>query len=287
MRKVKIISFMLGVLAIVILILLQTKVLSFDFIHGNNVLSKNIQSTVTKEVTDEKNEIQFKMPENFTEGIYIKKYPDNFACFKFETPNGIKVIVDPYYMNETVEPNIVTESHQHWDHTDLSMLKGAYKLITTTGEFSENGIEITGFPGKHDKGDNEGTNFIYVFNINGIRIAHFASQGEVPSDEVMKSIGNVDILLIQTMTSSNSALNFEMGLTSSSSKLNLEECKSIIEKLNPKIVIPNHGTRKVGQSLATYLNTTIEYGSTGEILVTKNQLNKIKGVKVIDLDTPK
>lgn len=145
MRKVKIISFILGVFAIVTLILIQTKTISFDFMHWNNVFSKNIQSTVAKDVTDMKNEIQFKMPENFTEGIYIKKYPDNFACFKFETPEGIKVIVDPYNMNETVEPNIVTESHQHWDHTDLSMLKGNYTLITTAGEFSENDIEITRF----------------------------------------------------------------------------------------------------------------------------------------------
>lgn len=109
----------------------------------------------------------------------------------------------------------------------------------------------------------------------------------MPSYEVMKSIGNVDILLIQLMTPSNSTFNFEKGLTSSSSKLNLEECKSIIEKLNPKIVIPNHGTSKVGQDLAKYLNTTIEYGNTGEIVVTKNQLNNIKGIKVIDLDTLK
>jgi hypothetical protein len=277
MHKVKIISFILGVFAIVLLILLQTRVISLDFIYGNNVLSKNIQSTATNEVTQIENKTQSKLLENFTEGIYIKKYPDNLACFEFETPKGTKVIVDPCNMNETVEPNVVTESHQHVDHTDTCMLKGDYKLIKTAGEFSEKDIEITGFPGKHDKGDSEGTNFIYVFNMNGIRIAHFASQGEVPSDEVMKDIGNVDILLIQAIIFPVDSLY--------NTKLHLDECKSIIDKLNPKIVIPEHGTPNFGKDLASYLNATIEYGSTGEIVVTKNQLNNITGVKVIDLET--
>jgi L-ascorbate metabolism protein UlaG (beta-lactamase superfamily) len=214
-------------------------------------------------------------PENFKDGVWIKKYHGNFACFKFETPDGAIVITDPFCMNEIIDPDIVTESHQHEDHTNVSKLTGKYKLLTSTGEYQQNGINVTGFSGKHNKGDTECTNIIFVYKINGINIAHFASQGEYPEDEALEEMGRIDVLLLQGFTNSEYA----------DSKLTLAECEKIILKLHPKIVIPEHGTPGMGDSLAKYLGADIEHSNNGQLVVTRSALEEIETFKIIDLDT--
>jgi hypothetical protein len=250
--------------------------------YFNAGLSKAKQSTATKDKTFSaskpesvvKNEPEEKSLKNFTEGVWIKKYPENYACFKFETPEGIKIITDPYMMDETVKPDIVTESHQHGDHTDVSKLQGTYKLIKEPGSYIEKGIKILGYSGKHNKGDVTGTNNIFVFEINGIKIAHFASQGQLPSDELLGKIGDADVLLIQASIKPEYA----------NSKLNLEETEAIIKMLKPKIVIPEHGSENLGKALATYLDLKVEFVKNGEIVVTRSGLNASKGLRILDLD---
>ena len=109
-----------------------------------------------------------RMPVNFTEGVWIKKYPGGYACFKFETPDEIKIVCDPYYMDEEVSADIVTESHQHVDHVDTSRIIGQFTLLKEPGEYVVEGIHITGIPGKHNKSDTGMTNTIFVFEIDGI-----------------------------------------------------------------------------------------------------------------------
>jgi hypothetical protein len=212
-------------------------------------------------------------PKEFTEGLFIKKYPGNYACFKFETPGGVKIVTDPYNMDETISPDIVTESHQHEDHADTARLSGSYKLITEVGEYSVKGVKIKGFPGEHNKGDNAVTNRIFLFDIEGIKIAHFASQGELPDLETVRKLGNPDILLIQ-------ACKDEIY-----DKLTLSDCAGIIDSLKPKIVIEEHGSAGYGAKLAEYFKLPDEYASNGEIYITKRDLEEIEGFKVLDLDT--
>lgn len=266
MSKIKII---IGTLLILVLffgavLFLTTK---------DEIASTNKQESTVKDEPEEKS------ADDFTERIRIKKYPENYACFKFETPEGIKIIADPYMMNETVEPDIVTESHQHSDHNDVSKLQGDYKLIKETGSYIEKGISITGYSGKHNKGDSTETNIIFVYEINGIKVAHFASQGELPSDDTLEEIGNIDVLLIQASIRPEYA----------NSKLNLEETKTIIDSLKPKIVIPEHGSENLGKALAEYLDLNVEFVKNGEIAVTRSELNALKELRVLvlDIDVPK
>ncbi|PYG87335.1 beta-lactamase family protein [Ruminiclostridium sufflavum DSM 19573] len=238
-------------------------------------IAANGEASLGEQESDVKEEPEEKGLKDFTDGIWIKKYPENYACFKFETPEGIKIVADPYMMDEIVEPDIVTESHQHSDHTDVSKLQGTYKLIKETGEYDEKGIKINGYSGKHNKGDTAETNIIFTYVINGIKIAHFASQGELPSDETLEKIKNADVLLVQASIKPEYA----------NSKMNLEETKHIIDKLNPKIVIPEHGSENLGKALAAYLNLKVEFVKKGEIVVTRSELDASKGLRVLDIDT--
>jgi hypothetical protein len=208
----------------------------------------------------------------FTDGVLIKKYPDNYACFKLESPEGYQIVCDPFNMNETLQPDIVIESHQHADHNDTSSLELPYQLITEPGEYKTDDVIINGYAGKHNKGDKEDTNYIFVIKLKDITIAHFASQGELPSNEVLEQIGNVDILLIQIFTNPSYA------------KLIPDDADVIISKLNPKIIIPEHGGPIMGDKLAKHLKVSEEVENPGSIIITRDMLDNGDGIRVINLD---
>lgn len=210
---------------------------------------------------------------NFTEGVWIKKYPDNYASFKFEAPDGFQVVSDPFLINEALQPDMVTESHQDMDHNDVSNLEEPYRSLIKPGEYKEGSTMITGYAGKHNKGDKVGTNTIFVIKMNGITIAHFASQGELPSNEVLDKIGKVDVLLIQIFN------------TASANKLLPEDADIIIHALNPKIIIPEHGDPDMGKILAEHLHVKEEIKSSGNVIITRSMLDKMDGIRVFNLDT--
>lgn len=213
------------------------------------------------------------MEGDFTEGVWIKKYPDNLACFKFETPEGYQIVCDPCNVNETLNPDIVTESHQDLDHRDTTNLDEPYELITEPGEYNIDDVVIRGFAGKHNSGPYPGTNNIYVFTINDITIAHFASQGELPSDEVLEQIGDVDVLLIQ------------LFVVPDYNKMLMKDADVIIEKLNPKIIIPEHGDAYIGGQLAKRLTIEEVDEPSGEIIITRDMLDNMSDMQVLNLDT--
>jgi len=217
-------------------------------------------------------------PDNFTEGLWIKKYPGDNACFKFETVNGIKIVCDPYIMNETVSPDIVTESHQDADHVDTSKLTGNFRLFKQPGIFRVKRIRITGIPGQHNKRDRAVTNTIFVFEINGIKIAHFASQGQIPNDKMWKMLEEfkgIDILMIQGTTNS---LFMNIKMTDG-------ECLNVIDRLNPKIVIPEHGSSRICENFARYYGTKVDYIDIDGLIITGDNLKSIKGRRIINMDT--
>lgn len=211
--------------------------------------------------------------DNNREAIKLKKYPGGFTSFLLETPSGVKIITDPYNIDENTHADIVTESHSHGDHTDVSNIIKPYKLINTCGEFNVSGVRIMGIAGHHDKGDYGLTNIIYVFNIDGIIIAQFASQGQVPTPDDLRKIGKVDLLIIQMYASYN--------------KLTVEECVTIARNLEAKIVIPAHGLdspsvlNKFSQLLS---NRDFISVKSGQMTIRKSDLDKMKIPQVMVLD---
>ncbi len=218
-----------------------------------------------------------KRPGNFSKGVWIKKYPKNYACFKFETPDGFTIICDPFEMDETVSADIVTESHIDADHTNTSKITGFYNLFRNPGVYEENGIKVTGIGGWHDKaGPANETNTIFVFEINGIKIAHFASLGQAPSKEMwakLDAFNCIDILLIQVFSDAHVYIKLMVG----------ESCE-IIDRLNPKIVIPEHGTPGISKSIAEHYHTQAKHINYNGFVVTQEMLKNINGHRIFDMD---
>jgi len=208
-----------------------------------------------------------------SDGLRIRKYPGNYAAFKLTMPSGVTIITDPYGMDETIEADIVTVSHPHEDHADLSRILPGFELIDAPGTYTVRGITITGVAGRHNKGDPTTTNTIFVFDTGGLRLAHFASQGELPTEEMFAALGRADILILQIYGA-------EAG------KLSVEEAGTIARRLQSKIVIPAHSNPDLSAALAAELNASFERVAGGALVVRKDDLGFQTTPKVAVMDVP-
>ena len=103
------------------------------------------------------------------------------SAFLLTTPDGARVLMDPLAGNrgytlpsEPVDADVVTVSHEHPDHANVAMSRGAKVLrgLTAGGkdwgakiDLTEKGVRIRGVPTFHDEegGAKRGKNMVFVF----------------------------------------------------------------------------------------------------------------------------
>lgn len=154
------------------------------------------------------------------------------SCFLLEANDGTKIVTDPFdgsvgYKIPMVEADIVTVSHEHYDHNYVEGIQGEPEVIRSAGECAIDSINIKGVPAFHDeaKGAKRGPNIIFVFEIDGLRICHLGDLGHLLSKSQLEEIGDIDVLLIP------------IGGTFT---VNAEGALAVIDQISPKIVIPMH-----------------------------------------------
>jgi len=133
-------------------------------------------------------------------------------------------------------------------------------------------IMVTGLPGKHDRGEPDISNIMFLLEIDGIRLAHLGSQGAIPERGILDKLHGADILLLQSMNDP--------------AKLSPAECCEIIKKISPKIVIPEHGAAKAGEAIAKLLGLEQEAMPGGDFVITRRELASMKTMRIMNLDTP-
>jgi len=128
------------------------------------------------------------------------------ASFTITASDGTVIITDPYepgafgggiaYGKILDQPDLVTVSHDHADHNYTAGFSGSFEVVRGPGTYR--GIEFTAVPTFHDQsgGSERGTNTIFVFEVDGIRICHLGDLGHPLSAEQVGKIGNVDVLLV-------------------------------------------------------------------------------------------
>ena len=153
------------------------------------------------------------------------------ACFRLRGKEGT-VITDPYSKEiglSFARPrgDIVTISHNHPGHNFEKGVKGEPKLIHRPGEYEIKNIFITGIATAHDKkgGKERGANIAYLFDMDGLTIAHLGDLGHIPTQAQVEAFGNVNILLIPV---------------GGVSTIGAGEAAEIVAMLEPQIVIPMH-----------------------------------------------
>jgi len=154
------------------------------------------------------------------------------ASFMITSETGTKIITDPYVTTETLNygeikesADIVTVSHEHTDHSNVSAVKGNPEVVRGTAKAK--GIEFKGVPTYHDdaKGQQRGKNTILCFEVDGIRVCHLGDLGHQLSAQQVAELGRIDILLIPVG-----------GFYTIDAKVAGQLC----DRLKPKVVIPMH-----------------------------------------------
>ncbi len=125
------------------------------------------------------------------------------------------------------DADIVTISHQHEDHNDISMIDGVRKVVEGPGEYEIGGVSIIGISSYHDneKGALRGKNTIFVIEMDGIRLVHLGDLGHVLDKDKLTAIGVVDILFIPV------GGEYTIGP---------KDAFEVVQALTPKIIIPMH-----------------------------------------------
>jgi len=156
------------------------------------------------------------------------------ACFLITSGDGLKIITDPYPtdngikyapINETAD--IVTISHDHFDHNALSAVSGNPEVIRGRGLKIAKGIQFKGIPTYHDesKGEQRGDNTVFCYSIDGIKVCHLGDLGHRLSHEQINEIGDIDLLLIPVG-----------GFYTIDANVATQVC----DDLNPKVIVPMH-----------------------------------------------
>jgi L-ascorbate metabolism protein UlaG (beta-lactamase superfamily) len=156
------------------------------------------------------------------------------SCFKITNQGGhLTIITDPFDKSIGLTPprgnaDIVTVSHDHYDHNNIKTIANDPFIINGPGEYEIKGIRIIGCPSYHDEkqGQERGTNTIYLIEIDEIRICHLGDFGQSKLfDSQLETIGQVDILIIP------------VGGTYT---IGAREAMKIAEQIEPLLIIPMH-----------------------------------------------
>jgi len=174
--------------------------------------------------------------------------PNN--SFIIISSKGTVIVADPTSMPTSEEldlnPDVVTITHTHSDHKDDNFTDklNCKKSVSTVEKFDIKDININSIASSHRGNNiniNDPNNVIYVYEVDGIRIAHM---GDIGQDHLtikqIEDIGNIDIAFMQFSNPFSGMFASEKGF-------------NLIEELKPQIIIPTHSnprsTRKIAKML--------------------------------------
>jgi L-ascorbate metabolism protein UlaG (beta-lactamase superfamily) len=154
------------------------------------------------------------------------------ASFLITLDDGTRVITDPYQTSEDLtygeireSADIVTVSHDHFDHNNVAAVRGNPEVVR--GSARVKGIDFKGIPSYHDDagGTMRGGNTILCFEVDGVRVCHLGDLGHQLSDEQVAGLGGVDILLVPVG-----------GFFT----IDARGATGVCDRVKPRVVVPMH-----------------------------------------------
>lgn len=134
------------------------------------------------------------------------------SSFYLESPAGVRLVTDPYGPQVSpaapvVTADVVTISHEHFDHNYIDGIKGdpqVWRGLTPDGADWEKvdrtlkDVHACTVPTYHDNvaGTKRGKNAVFVLEIGDLRLVHLGDLGHVLSNEQVRQIGRVDVLML-------------------------------------------------------------------------------------------
>jgi L-ascorbate metabolism protein UlaG (beta-lactamase superfamily) len=155
------------------------------------------------------------------------------SCFRLTERGLATIVTDPYdnsigYDSPRLKADIVTVSHDAPGHNNVEAVKGA-RPITGPGEYEIGGVFITGIsthrPDKRKKDENGSKNTLYLFDFDGLTVAHLGDLDHVPTQTQIEDLGTVAVALVPV---------------GGGGGLNASQAAEVISLIEPSIVVPMH-----------------------------------------------
>ena len=180
------------------------------------------------------------------------------SCFRITERGMATVVTDPFdhgavgYEPLKLKAEIVTASHESPGHSFFSAVKGTSRVITGPGEFEIGGVFITGVQtnGKSKQDAIEPRNTLYVFDYDGVSVAHLGDLRRVPSQTEIEALGEVHIALVPV---------------GGGGGLNAAKAAEMVSLLEPEIVIPMHYLTPASNLKLAPLSKFLKEMGVGEI----------------------
>lgn len=165
-------------------------------------------------------------------------YAEN-AQVELISPQGSRVLIDIHAPDALSHPaeaaDILLTTHNHMDHRRSDFVKTftGPQLDVRAGQLAQQDVKIQGIASTHNSGgdfrDEGGSNYIYLVEIAGLRIAHFGDIGQDSlTEDQLAVLGRVDIAITQ--------------LANQYSDMNATNKKGfkLMDQLRPRLIIPTH-----------------------------------------------
>lgn len=155
------------------------------------------------------------------------------SCFRMNDRGMAAVVTDPYdhsvvgYEALKLRADVVTVSHDAPGHNYLSAVKGKVHVLTGPGEYEIGSVFITGVQtnGRNKRKSDEPRNTLYVYDYDGVTVAHLGDLRNVPSQTEIEALGEVNVVLVPV---------------GGGGGLNAAKAAEVVSLLEPGIVIPMH-----------------------------------------------
>ena len=160
------------------------------------------------------------------------------CAFRWETPGGVTVVADPYrnqagrYWFTRLFPELRCDlgliTHAHFDHDAVDRLPEAASILRMPGEFSAGDLRIRGIQDLHSGASRlrDFPNVMFRLESGGVRFLHIGDNRVEWPDEVSRAVGDIDVLMVTVDDSSH--------------LLTYEQVDALVQRLNPRVVIPMH-----------------------------------------------
>jgi L-ascorbate metabolism protein UlaG (beta-lactamase superfamily) len=150
------------------------------------------------------------------------------SCFRLTERKHATVVTDPYngklgLPGLKAKADVVTISHDAQGHNYAAAVSGVQHVLDGPGEYEIGNVFISGIVTKSATRVNN--NVIFLFDYDGLKIAHLGDLDKVPSQTEIEALEEVNILLLPV---------------GGGNSLSASQASEIVSMLEPNIVVPMH-----------------------------------------------
>ena len=149
------------------------------------------------------------------------------SCFRITERKYATVVTDPFggkvgLPSLKLKADIITISHKSEGHGKTAVVSGYNHALIGAGEYEIGGVFVTATATIAEDGTK---NITYLFDYDGLTVAHLGDMAAVPSRNEIEALGQVNVLLVPI---------------GGGNSLNAAQAAELVSMLEPNIVVPMH-----------------------------------------------